>query len=87
MKIFNLLFISTSKAVFTNDGEYFAPRDECSLCFEEWKNPDNPIADWDYTTYLGFINPCGHPVCVRCFPEIDKCPECRGGMDGFVRYD
>lgn len=41
--------------------------EECPICYEKLENP--------------FIPKCGHPVCLECKENINKCPTCRGPLE------
>jgi hypothetical protein len=46
--------------------------EECPICYEKLENP--------------FIPKCGHPVCLGCKENINKCPTCRGPLEINGRY-
>ena len=41
--------------------------EECPICYEKLEN--------------SFIPKCGHPVCLECKKNINKCPTCRGPLE------
>ena len=42
---------------------------ECAVCLEPW---DRPVE----------LQPCGHVFCGGCAERLDKCPDCRGRIQG-----
>jgi len=50
---------------------------DCMICFESM------VASSDRFEVV--IVPCGHTVCSKCEPELDKCPKCRGNISNVIR--
>ena len=46
--------------------------EECPVCYEKLEN--------------SFIPKCGHPVCLGCKENINKCPTCRGPLESSSKY-